>query len=131
MRKGLSLRCFIGRLAVAVLFIIVALPSTAFAAVGNNSVSLNARMGEGVSAGVSSLEASAMNADAVSSLAIGHDSWTRGSGTAEDPYLIESAENLAYLRDQVNAGPTANSTNLGMYSGVYFKQVVDIDLGNA
>ncbi len=49
--------------------------------------------------------------------------WTNGSGTAEDPYLIESAENLAYLRDQVNAGTK--------YTDTYFKQTVDIDLNDS
>ena len=47
--------------------------------------------------------------------------WTNGSGTEADPYLIESAANLAYLREQVNAGTT--------YEGMYFLQTTDIDLG--
>ncbi len=46
--------------------------------------------------------------------------WTNGSGTSSDPYLIESAANLAYLRDMVNGGIT--------YSGKYFKLMTDIDL---
>ena len=46
--------------------------------------------------------------------------WTNGSGTSSDPYLIESAANLAYLATSVNSGTT--------YSGKYFKQTVDIDL---
>ena len=28
--------------------------------------------------------------------------WTNGSGTMEDPYLIETAANLAYLAEKVN-----------------------------
>ena len=48
--------------------------------------------------------------------------WTSGSGTEESPYLIESAANLSYFLQKVNAGTT--------YSGVYFKMVVDIDLSS-
>ncbi len=47
--------------------------------------------------------------------------WTTGSGTEEDPYLIESEENLASLAAQVNAGQS--------FSGKYFKQTADLDLG--
>ena len=43
-----------------------------------------------------------------------------GSGTASDPYLISSAEELAGLAYNVN-----NGTN---YSGTYFKQTADIDV---
>ncbi|MFQ6773448.1 MAG: hypothetical protein ACLRFG_03150 [Clostridia bacterium] len=49
--------------------------------------------------------------------------WTRGSGTEADPYLIESAANLAYLRNKVNSGTK--------YSGKYFLQTVNIDLNNS
>ena len=48
-------------------------------------------------------------------------SWTQGSGTRLDPYLIESAQNLAYLAEMVNGG-------VNQYSGKYFKLTVDIDL---
>ena len=48
--------------------------------------------------------------------------WTNGSGTETNPYLIESAEHLAYLAKQVNAG-----TN---YSGQYFKLTTDLDMDN-
>lgn len=44
-----------------------------------------------------------------------------GTGTSSDPYKIKNPTQLAYLAKQVNAG-----TN---YSGVYFKQVADLDLG--
>ncbi|HRT13704.1 MAG TPA: GLUG motif-containing protein, partial [Bacteroidales bacterium] len=50
----------------------------------------------------------------------GNTTWTNGSGTQVDPYLIESADHLAYLASQTNAGTT--------YSGTYFKMSVDIDL---
>ena len=47
-----------------------------------------------------------------------------GSGTEEDPYLIDSAAKLKYLSDQVNAGSSNN------YSGKYFKQTINIDLND-
>lgn len=47
--------------------------------------------------------------------------WTTGDGTEAEPYLIENENQLAYLAQQVNSG-----TN---YSGVYFKQTADLDLG--
>ncbi|MCC8080973.1 MAG: hypothetical protein LIO80_02990 [Lachnospiraceae bacterium] len=46
--------------------------------------------------------------------------WENGSGTQADPYLIESAANLAYLAASTTAGTT--------YSGEYFQVEVDIDL---
>ncbi len=48
-------------------------------------------------------------------------SWTQGTGTEDDPYLIESAQNLAYIAEMVNGG-------VNQYEGIYFKQTVDIDL---
>ena len=49
--------------------------------------------------------------------------WTHGSGTESDPYLIESAANLAYLAQSVNDGTST-------YSGEYFMMTTDIDLDN-
>ncbi len=49
-------------------------------------------------------------------------SWTKGTGTSTNPYLIETAAQLAYLSQQVNAG-----TN---YSGIFFQLENDIDLNN-
>ena len=46
--------------------------------------------------------------------------WTKGSGTQSSPYIIETAEQLAYLSQQVNAG---NS-----YSGKYFRMDADVNL---
>ena len=46
--------------------------------------------------------------------------WAVGSGTASDPYEISSAEELALLAENVNAG---NS-----YSNTYFELTADIDL---
>ncbi|WP_288731842.1 T9SS type A sorting domain-containing protein [uncultured Parabacteroides sp.] len=45
-----------------------------------------------------------------------------GEGTAENPYLIESPEQLAYLAEQVNSGNN--------YEGKYFLQTVNLDLGS-
>jgi hypothetical protein len=50
-------------------------------------------------------------------------SWTHGTGTEADPYLIESAQNLAYLAEMVNGG-------VNQYSGKYFKLTTNIDLNN-
>lgn len=49
--------------------------------------------------------------------------WTNGSGTEADPYLIESAANLAWLLEMVN-GQVSN------YDGIFFKLTTDIDLNN-
>ncbi len=49
------------------------------------------------------------------------EAFTEGSGTKEDPWRIENAEQLAYLAQQVN-----NGTN---YRGKHFLLVSDLDLG--
>ena len=46
--------------------------------------------------------------------------WTQGNGTAEAPYLIETAENLAYLAKVVNEGDSL--------SGIWFSQTQDLDM---
>ena len=46
-----------------------------------------------------------------------------GSGTSGDPYIISSADHLAYLRDFVNTG-AANAK----YANTYFKVTADLDL---
>ena len=49
-----------------------------------------------------------------------HTTWTNGTGTENDPYLIESAAQLAHLRYYIiDNGVTANT---------YWKQTVNIDL---
>ena len=48
-------------------------------------------------------------------------SWTQGSGTEDDPYLIASAQNLAYLAEMVNGG-------VNQYAGKWFKLTTDINL---
>ena len=47
-------------------------------------------------------------------------SWTQGDGTESNPYLISSAQNLAYLASQVNSG--------AYYTNVYFLLTTDLDL---
>ena len=49
--------------------------------------------------------------------------WTRGTGTQDDPFLIESAANLAYLSYMV--GKAFNT------EGLYFKLTTDIDLNGS
>ena len=45
----------------------------------------------------------------------------KGDGTADSPYLVETAEDLAFLAKSVNEGNT--------YEGKYIVQTADIDLG--
>lgn len=49
--------------------------------------------------------------------------WTHGSGTESDPYLIESARNLAFLSYAVNKGYDMD--------GVHFLLTTDIDLNGS
>lgn len=49
--------------------------------------------------------------------------WTRGSGTENDPFLIESADNLAYLAYVVNKYYDTE--------GLYFRLTTDIDLNGS
>ena len=49
--------------------------------------------------------------------------WTRGEGTKNAPYLIESAEQLAFLSYAVNKGIAMNE--------LYFKLTTDIDLNGS
>ncbi len=51
-----------------------------------------------------------------------------GSGTKTDPFLIQSAADLKYLANAVNAN--YNTTGGNTFAGKYIKQTVDIDLGN-
>lgn len=47
--------------------------------------------------------------------------WTNGDGTENNPYLIETPQQLAYLSEKVNAGET--------FEGKYFKLANDLDMG--
>ena len=53
----------------------------------------------------------------------GRQVWTRGTGTESDPFLIESADNLAYLAYVVNKGYETE--------GMYFRLTTDIDLNGS
>ena len=48
--------------------------------------------------------------------------WTNGTGTETDPYLIESAQNLAWICNQVGSGYN--------YANKYFKLTTDINLAS-
>ncbi|MBQ6083585.1 MAG: T9SS type A sorting domain-containing protein [Bacteroidales bacterium] len=54
--------------------------------------------------------------------------WTNGSGTSNDPYLIETAENLAYLAEKVNEGYQAQG--MAVFAGQFFLLTDDLDLNN-
>ena len=56
--------------------------------------------------------------------------WINGSGTAEDPYLIESAQNMAYLASQVNAPSAHNPLGYDIFEDTYFRLATDLDLGS-
>jgi len=49
-----------------------------------------------------------------------HSTWTQGTGTETNPYIIENAAQLAYLAVYINGGGTS--------SGQYWKLIIDIDL---
>lgn len=49
--------------------------------------------------------------------------WTNGEGTESNPFLIESAENLAFLSYMVNKGVDTH--------GLYFALTTDIDLNGS
>ena len=49
--------------------------------------------------------------------------WTHGTGTEDDPILLESADNLAYLAYVVNKGYDTE--------GLYFRLTTDIDLNGS
>lgn len=49
--------------------------------------------------------------------------WEHGTGTQQDPYRIENANQLAFLAEMVSGG-------VNTYTGKYFVQTADIDLSN-
>ena len=65
----------------------------------------------------------AMNVYAVDVWDGSSDIFTHGSGTEQSPYLIENAEQLAFIAEMVNAG-------IYTYAGNYFKLTTDLDLNN-
>ena len=54
--------------------------------------------------------------------------WTNGTGVSSDPYLIETAANLAYLAQKVNEGYQAQGQAVFRYT--YFLLTDDLDLNN-
>ena len=50
--------------------------------------------------------------------------YSGGSGTAEDPWLISTVGDLKTLADTINTG----ASNVGNYHGYYFKQTANLDL---
>lgn len=54
--------------------------------------------------------------------------WTHGTGVSSDPYLIETAENLAYLAQKVNEGYQAQGQ--AVFKNIYFLMTDDFDLNN-
>lgn len=52
--------------------------------------------------------------------------WTNGNGTSEDPYLIETAANLAYLAQMVNEGYQAQG--MAVFANTSFLMTDDMDL---
>jgi len=53
----------------------------------------------------------------------------QGNGSQNDPYLIASAENLAWMAKQIGDGTVKEKTVSNPFAGKYFKQTADIDLG--
>ena len=54
--------------------------------------------------------------------------WTQGTGVSSDPYLIETAANLAYLAEKVNEGYEAQG--MAVFAHTYFIMTDDLDLNN-
>jgi hypothetical protein len=57
--------------------------------------------------------------------------WTKGSGTPDDPYLIESAQNFAYLAEKTNEVHYANYNYHDMFVDTCFLLTADLDLGGS
>lgn len=57
------------------------------------------------------------------------EEWVHGSGTPEDPYLIENAQNLAYLAQKVNEPNTHNPLGHDIFDDTHFLLTTDLDLG--
>ena len=56
--------------------------------------------------------------------------WTKGSGTATDPFLIENARQLAYLAYRVNNGLDTNGGYVSNHN-LHYKLMVDVDLNGS
>lgn len=55
--------------------------------------------------------------------------WTHGSGTEDDPYLIENAQQLAYIAEKTNENVYNGVNHRTMYVDTCFLLTVDIDFG--
>lgn len=56
--------------------------------------------------------------------------WTNGSGTETDPFLIESAQQLAYLAYRVNNGLDAAGGHVSNHD-LHYKLMIDVDLNGS
>ena len=56
--------------------------------------------------------------------------WTKGTGTASEPYLIENARQLAYLATRVNNGLDANGGHVSN-PNLHYKLMVDVNLNGS
>ena len=56
--------------------------------------------------------------------------WTHGTGTEADPFLIENAQQLAYLAYRVNNGLDANGGHVSNHD-YHYKLMVDVDLNGS
>lgn len=56
--------------------------------------------------------------------------WTHGTGTEDDPFLIENAQQLAYLAYRVNNGLDAGGGHVSNHD-YYYKLMIDVDLNGS
>ncbi len=56
--------------------------------------------------------------------------WTHGTGTEADPFLIENAQQLAYLAYRVNNGLDASGGHVSNHN-LHYKLMVDVDLNGS
>ena len=56
--------------------------------------------------------------------------WTHGTGTEADPFLIENAQQLAYLAYRVNNGLDAVGGHVSNHD-YHYKLMVDVDLNGS
>ena len=56
--------------------------------------------------------------------------WTHGTGTEADPFLIENAQQLAYLAYRVNNGLDAGGGHVSNHD-YHYKLMVDVDLNGS
>jgi hypothetical protein len=59
-----------------------------------------------------------------------HEEWTHGTGTEDDPFLIENAQQLAYLAYRVNNGLDSGGGHVSNHN-YHYKLMVDVDLNGS